>query len=156
MKKEMTIWGIGGKLFLYTVIFSVVIASINRYYLPQWRFTLLSEKSAVLIGGVFILVGLVILVISIHTISCKFRAGKLSTTGIYSITRNPIYSAWIVFIMPGAVIISRYVLWWLIPIFMYIVFKILIKKEDTYLEERFGEEYRAYRSRVNELIPRIW
>ena len=41
----------------------------------------------------------------------------------------------------------------LTPIVAYVVFKMLIGRESRYLEERFGEEYRAYRAKVNELVP---
>jgi len=152
----MSIWGIGGKLVLYTALFSAVIVPINSHFLPQWCFTWMPENVALVLGSVFVLIGGVILAMSIIPVTGAFRKGKLASTGIYSVVRNPLYSAWIVFILPGMAIMSRYFLWWLIPVFTYIVFKMLIKKEDTYLEERLGEEYRAYRSKVNELIPRIW
>jgi len=39
---------------------------------------------------------------------------------------------------------------------MYAIFKVLIKKENDYLEQQFGDEYRAYRKKVRELFPQIW
>jgi protein-S-isoprenylcysteine O-methyltransferase Ste14 len=40
----------------------------------------------------------------------------------------------------------------------YAVFKLLIHREDEYLDRRFGQAYLDYRARVNEVIPlpRLW
>jgi protein-S-isoprenylcysteine O-methyltransferase Ste14 len=35
----------------------------------------------------------------------------------------------------------------------YIAFKATIAREEAYLEERFGDTYRIYRSEVRELLP---
>jgi len=43
-----------------------------------------------------------------------------------------------------------------IPVFMYVVFKILIVEEDKYLEDRFGEEFFKYKKRVGEIFPKLW
>jgi protein-S-isoprenylcysteine O-methyltransferase Ste14 len=155
MNKAMTIWGIGDLLALSTIIFTILIAAVNWFVTPQLRFTLLGERASIFIGSALILIGIVVLLISARTVTRVFQEGKLATTGIYGIVRNPLYSAWIILIVPGIVIISGYLLWWLIPIFMYLVFKLLIKKENEYLEHQFGDEYRAYRKKVNELFPRI-
>jgi len=42
-----------------------------------------------------------------------------------------------------------------IPIFMYIIFKILIIEEEQYIE-KIGEEYLEYKKRVNAVFPKIW
>jgi protein-S-isoprenylcysteine O-methyltransferase Ste14 len=153
--KRMTVWGIGRKLTASTAAFAVVVAAVNYYFLPQWRFTVLSEKAALVLGVVLIMTGVVALVTLARTVTRAFKAGELATTGMFSITRNPMYCAWIIFIVPGIVIICRDMLLWLIPAFMYGAFKVLIKQEEVFLEQKFGDEYRAYRARVNELFPGI-
>jgi protein-S-isoprenylcysteine O-methyltransferase Ste14 len=35
----------------------------------------------------------------------------------------------------------------------YTIFKLLIHREDEYLERRFGQAYLDYRARVNEVVP---
>lgn len=155
MKKTMTIWGIGGLLALSTTIFAALVVAVNWLIVPQWRVTLLSERTALITGSISILAGICVLIISARAVTRVFQEGKLATTGIYGIVRNPLYSAWIIFIVPGIVIISRYLLCWLIPVFMYVIFKARIKKENDYLEQQFGDEYRAYREKVGELFPRV-
>lgn len=82
-----------------------------------------------------------------------FKKTELVTDGIFGIVRNPIYSAWIVFIIPGMVIYSRSWPALLTPLVAYLAFKVSIKQEEEYLEEHFGQAYREYRSMVNEIIP---
>jgi protein-S-isoprenylcysteine O-methyltransferase Ste14 len=46
----------------------------------------------------------------------------------------------------------------LTPWIAYAIFRRLIHRVDEYLEQRFGQAYRDYRRRVNEVIaiPRFW
>ena len=64
-----------------------------------------------------------------------------------------IYSAWTVFILPGIALLSRSWPVLLTPLVAYTVFKLSIRREDEYLQQRFGDAYPEYRARVNELIP---
>ena len=82
-----------------------------------------------------------------------YDSDKLATTGIFGLTRNPIYSAWIVFIIPGLVLLSRSWPLFLTPFVAFVVFKARIGREDEYLERHFGDEYRTYKVQVNEVVP---
>ena len=73
--------------------------------------------------------------------------------GIFGLTRNPIYAAWIVFIIPGLAMFSRSWPMMLTPIVAFVTFKIWIRRENEYLEKRFGDAYREYRARANEFVP---
>ena len=85
--------------------------------------------------------------------NAAFQRTELVTTGIFGIVRNPIYSAWIIFIIPGLVIYSRSIPALLTPFVAHLAFKFSIHVEEEYLEEKYGQAYREYRSRVNEIIP---
>ncbi len=41
----------------------------------------------------------------------------------------------------------------LTPLVGYVAFQIWIMRENNYLEERYGDDSRKYRARVNELVP---
>jgi protein-S-isoprenylcysteine O-methyltransferase Ste14 len=71
---------------------------------------------------------------------------------------HPIYSAWIVFLVPALALLSRSWPVLLTPFVAYAVFKLFIHREDEYPQKRFGGAYLAYRAQVNELIPvpRSW
>lgn len=154
-EKKMTILGVGGKLFLGTVAFFVPLAIVNARFFPHLRFQIVSPLITTLVAILCIATGVAVLACSAAQVTKAFSEGKLVTTGIYAVVRNPLYSAWIVFIIPGIVIISRQALWSLVPVFMYVLCKVLIKEEDLYLEQKFGQNYRQYKEEVPELIPRF-
>ena len=81
------------------------------------------------------------------------RRDQLATTGIFGVVRNPIYAAWIIFIIPGLVLLLRFWPMFFAPFLAYGLFKMLVGKEEKYLEERFGETYLEYKARVPEVFP---
>ena len=93
------------------------------------------------------------LVISARAFSAGFNKGKLVTTGIFSVVRNPIYAAWILFILPGIMMFFQSWLMLATSLVTYIVFKAFIREEEQYLEKTFGQAYLDYKSKVNELFP---
>ena len=88
-----------------------------------------------------------------QAIDGAYGEDDLATTGIFGLVRHPIYSAWIVFLIPGLAVLSRSWLLLPTPLAAYLVFKLRIWKEDAYLEDRFGQQYLDYRRHVNEIVP---
>jgi protein-S-isoprenylcysteine O-methyltransferase Ste14 len=76
-----------------------------------------------------------------------------NSSGVFALVRHPIYSAWIVLIIPGLVLLTRSWPLLLTPGVAYAVFKLTIHRQDESLRQKFGPAYLAYRARVNELIP---
>ena len=76
---------------------------------------------------------------------------RLVTTGIYSITRNPMYLGHMVFLAGLAVMLS----WpaWLVLIGHAIWFDWRVRGDERHLAELFGADYRAYSGRVKRWIP---
>jgi protein-S-isoprenylcysteine O-methyltransferase Ste14 len=109
---------------------------------------------------VFLVAGIVLLVVGIPTLlvaakaaTVAYNSDKLATTGIFGFVRNPIYSAWIILIIPGLVLLSRSWPLFFTPAVAYMVFKVRIGRENEYLARHFGEDYRTYKAQVNELVP---
>ena len=82
-----------------------------------------------------------------------YNSDRLVTSGVSSLVQHPVYSPWIVFNIPAIALLFQSWPLLLAPVVAYSVFKLSIRTEDEYLEQRFGQEYRHYRARVNELIP---
>jgi len=97
--------------------------------------------------------GLIIHVAGLRRLNRAWNADGLETRGIYAWVCHPIYSAFIVFYVPAGVLLWRQVICLTIPLFMYVVFRILIQREERYLAERFGEEYHQWRRRTGTLVP---
>ena len=77
---------------------------------------------------------------------------NIITTGIYGRSRNPIYLGFNIFPIGLGIFFNNFwVLLGFIPAAITI-YHIAIKKEEAYLEEKFGDEYRAYKSNVRRWI----
>ncbi len=73
---------------------------------------------------------------------------QVVTTGIYRFTRNPIYMGFLLIII-GLPLNSGF--YWgilLAPFFIVTMNRLVIEKEEAYLEKKFGETYTGYKSRV--------
>ncbi len=79
---------------------------------------------------------------------------RLVTTGIYSLTRNPMYLGHMIFLTGLAVMLS----WpaWLVLIGHGIWFDWRVRGDERHLAEQFGADYRAYRGRVKRWIPGVY
>ena len=72
-------------------------------------------------------------------------ASSLQTTGIYSVSRNPMYLSLLLMYTGLAFLIGN---WWtiiLLPLLFLVVQEYVIKHEEKYLGRRFGQEYLNYK-----------
>jgi protein-S-isoprenylcysteine O-methyltransferase Ste14 len=79
-------------------------------------------------------------------------ATKVVTDGIYAHSRNPIYVGLTLLLIAVAVLLNN--LWIIIftPIFVAILRKGAVEREEQYLEEKFGAQYTDYKKRVRRWI----
>ncbi|MDP4262318.1 MAG: isoprenylcysteine carboxylmethyltransferase family protein [Bacteroidota bacterium] len=106
-------------------------------------------------GISFLLISLFFLVRSLrqffqskNTLMTIKPASSLQTNGIYNITRNPMYVGLAVVYLGLSCLIGN---WWniiLFPLLMLIIQEYIIKREEKYLERRFGQEYLDYKTKV--------
>lgn len=75
-------------------------------------------------------------------------AKHLVTSGIYRFTRNPIYLGFLLMVI-GLPLNSG--LYWgivLAPFYVLLMYRLIIRHEEVYLERKFGKAYTSYTSRV--------
>ena len=75
-------------------------------------------------------------------------ASSLVTSGILGWTRNPMYLGMAIFYVGLAVVFNSLAALILLPLVLAIVQKLVIAREEAYLERAFGHEYLAYKNRV--------
>ncbi len=75
-------------------------------------------------------------------------SSRLVTTGIYGISRNPMYVGFTLWYLAVACWRNNLWLFVLLPIVLLVMLYGVILREEAYLERQFGDEYRAYRGRV--------
>jgi protein-S-isoprenylcysteine O-methyltransferase Ste14 len=70
------------------------------------------------------------------------------SNGVYRITRNPIYLGFLLMVIGLPLNSGNY--WGVIfsPIFIVTMNRMVIEKEEAYLENKFKEQYAGYKSRV--------
>jgi len=112
-----------------------------------------------IIGGFLILIGLALAAAGIRNFSqtgtpvpTNMPTRALVTTGIHGWTRNPIYFG--MFLIYGGIGIAASSPWALIlvlPLVSTIRYGV-VAREEVYLERRFGEAYRDYKSRVRRWV----
>ncbi len=110
---------------------------------------------------IFLVLGLGLIVIS----AVQFRAAGtniqptrpahvLVTTGVYAWSRNPIYLGFLAILTGLAFMQDAPFLLALVPVAFLALRWAVIAREEDYLTDGFGEEYKAYQARVGRWLGR--
>ena len=76
----------------------------------------------------------------------------LITTGIFRLSRNPIYLADLLILTGVSLIWGKFIGLILVPLLGWVLFRRFISGEEARLREIFGEEYTAYTARTRRWI----
>ena len=155
MKHTLSIRGIQWELTLPSALYLIPATLLTVYYPEVFIIPFVPRFGLILLGGVLLLIGILFLIRAAYEVLTQFESGKLITGGLFRFVRNPIYSAWILFIIPGLALLTNSWIFLGTPFVTYLAFKVFIKKEEEYLTERFGQEYLDYIAETNQLLPRL-
>jgi protein-S-isoprenylcysteine O-methyltransferase Ste14 len=133
----------------YVLIFIVAGILQSKIPIADALFRLQSIK---VLGIIFFIIAAFFLARSLrqffqskNTVILIKPASSLQKTGIYGISRNPMYVGLAVIYLGITCFIGN---WWniiLFPILFLIVQEYIIKREEKYLEAEFGQQYIDYR-----------
>jgi protein-S-isoprenylcysteine O-methyltransferase Ste14 len=136
----------------YVLIF---IAALRIQKIIPISDILFHQTAIKVLGVIFLMAALYFLVRSLrqffltkNTLILIKPASSLQITGIYRITRNPMYVGLAILYLGITCFIGN---WWnviLFPLLFIIVQAYIIKREERYLELEFGEQYNAYKETV--------
>ncbi|MGO8902602.1 MAG: methyltransferase family protein [Isosphaeraceae bacterium] len=146
-------WGVGPSIVLAALSYAAIGAIMTYFWPDTYLIRAIPYPVFLVTGASLLVIGVPMLVVAAVALTRNYDRDQLATRGIYGVVRNPIYSAWIVFLIPGLVLFARSLPLLLTPLVAYLVFKKRIVREEEYLDERFGDSYLKYRSEVNELLP---
>jgi len=76
------------------------------------------------------------------------RASAMVTSGVYRVSRNPMYVGMVLLLLAWAVNLSALLPFAGPPIFVLYITRFQIRSEERVLKGIFGEEYSAYAARV--------
>ena len=154
--KTLPIYGVGPIYVISCLILTIIALIFNCYkIIPVLKFL---DLFMIILGILFIIIGAILWLsaVLLTQIDRKIKEGKLITTGIYSIVRNPIYSAFL-FIFIGIIFLVNNIYLLVLPIIFWIYLTILLKlTEEKWLEDKFTDEYNRYSKNVNRVIPNIF
>jgi protein-S-isoprenylcysteine O-methyltransferase Ste14 len=75
-------------------------------------------------------------------------ASALVTAGVFNRCRNPIYLSFLLILLGTGIAISNPWMILLVPLLLFYLQERVIKREEGYLSQRFGEDYLAYRRKT--------
>jgi protein-S-isoprenylcysteine O-methyltransferase Ste14 len=133
----------------YVLIFVAAVFIQKRIPIRDTLF----HSSFIKVGGVILLIAALFFLVSSlrqffltkNTVILIKPASSLQTTGIYGITRNPMYVGLAIVYLGITCLIGN---WWniiLFPLLFMIVQEYIIKREERYLELEFGQQYDDYK-----------
>lgn len=144
--------GVGPRIMLRTAPF-LLAAIVSEIWVPSvFEIPLLGSPIAKTTGLVWLFVGIVLFVMSMVQFSRNFPKGNLLQTGMYAFSRNPIYSCWIVFILPSLWLMLNNWLFLLSAAIMCVATLMLVKEEEVELLKVFGKQYVEYRKRIGCIV----
>ncbi len=77
----------------------------------------------------------------------EFTTG-LVMNGLYKISRNPMYLGLLTILFGFAIYLGNLTSFLVLPAFYFVITEMQIKPEERMLEEKFGEQYLDYKSKV--------
>ena len=83
----------------------------------------------------------------------QMRADALNTTGAYSIVRHPLYLGNLILWLGVAAFTGEPVVMTLVALLFYIYYERIMIAEESFLHDRFGEEFEEWAARVPALFP---
>jgi protein-S-isoprenylcysteine O-methyltransferase Ste14 len=142
---------------IYAAVF--LLSFIVQGYFTIRRGFFFHSPAANIIGLLFIATGLVFAIPALrqffktkNTIVLIKPATSLQNSGVYSISRNPMYLGLMFQYLGLALIFGN---WWtifLLPVLFFLIQNFVILPEEKYLLRAFGESYTDYKKKVRRWI----
>jgi len=80
------------------------------------------------------------------------ESSSLVTTGIYGISRHPMYNGMVLILLGIAICFGTLSPFFIVPLFIFLINKNFIRVEEEMLEKRFGKNWCEYKSKVRRWI----
>jgi protein-S-isoprenylcysteine O-methyltransferase Ste14 len=149
---------------IFEVVFGIpfIAAIIIQYFVP---ISLPNNIATVriIVGGALLIIGIFLVVFARREFAQHGQptdpglpTSKIMTTGVFSISRNPLYLGGVCFLAGIAIVFNwPWVLFLLLPSIIACHY-ILIAPEERYLADKFGNEYFMYTDLVHRWIGRVY
>jgi protein-S-isoprenylcysteine O-methyltransferase Ste14 len=144
--------GVGPKIMLISapLIIAAIVTEVTGSSFKE--VPLLNHNYFSFAGWIWLVLGTIAFIITLVQFIVNFPKGRLITTGMFAVSRNPIYTCWILFILPALGFIFSNWLFFAAALCMLVATQLLVKKEEEELSGCFGNAYLTYKSQVRQII----
>lgn len=149
---KMSFWGVGPAFVIASLALILPAGYLAYRYQATCTLTFAPPTFHVL-GLVLVVVGLWLWIVAGARVDDYIRQGVLADKGVYGLARHPIYAG-IFLVLSGIFIISRSGIVMVTALPIYILLRLLIKREEATMLRAFGAEYEAYAQKVNAIFPK--
>ena len=80
------------------------------------------------------------------------KASRLVVGGIYRYSRNPMYLGLLLLLVAWGIYLSNLIAFAVLPVFVFGMNRLQIRREEEAMEAQFGDDYRAYKASVRRWI----
>ncbi len=139
----------------------LVIILITSIYFSSDKLDLISIPYRTLFSIVILSIGILVIInpvvkfikskTTVNPVEFK-NVEKLVTSGIYKYSRNPMYLGMIMIIISSTVYYLNFYSLLTPFIFYFWINRFQIKREEVFLEEKFGQEYLSYKTKTRRWI----
>jgi protein-S-isoprenylcysteine O-methyltransferase Ste14 len=135
----------------------LILIFIAIAYVAKWAIPIPFEVPGILrwIGFGMVVVGFLLGVAALlafrkarTTSNVRGKVSAVVTDGVYRFTRNPIYLGFLLMLLGLPLNSGSYWGVLLAPVFIMSMNRLVIEKEEAYLEKKFRDVYAGYKSRV--------
>jgi len=107
MPRELSRWGVAPRIAV-PMLLTAVLAGAATWLWPEVCIVrAIPQYVTIPCGAVLLAVGFSIWRLAVPAVVRAYNDDRLVTTGVFGLVRNPIYSAWIVFNIPGIALLCR-------------------------------------------------
>ena len=144
----MKILGVAPLIAIPTFVYLGLTVIISYSAEGLFRITQQGYSVLVTVAIIIIIMGVLMVISCGRKLLKSFSKGVLMIDGLYRIFRDLMYASYLLFVIPGISLIFNSWLALTTVIINYIFFYFLIKRDYTYLHEKFGKEYEDYLEKV--------
>jgi len=144
-------------LFPFVLFYFYLVLS-GTFHLPEVGSELYKNEIVSWVGVLLCLIAFLMFLLSIISFGESFRVGidkknpdKLVTSGMFSVSRNPLYTAFILLFLGIFLIISN----WILLLYIFVGFWRINRQvvhEEAALKNIYGQEYLDYCKRVRRYL----
>jgi protein-S-isoprenylcysteine O-methyltransferase Ste14 len=150
---KLNFLGIGPKIGSAAIPWLAAAIFFSLKYENTFTFMTGGNRILFYSGIALLIVGAVMYFLTAPALLKGLKETRLVTGGAYYLCCNPLYSAIILFIIPGVSLVMNSWLVLTTSLLAYTLFKIFIKSEYAEMEKIFGDEYLRYRAETPEFFP---